>query len=69
MESANVRRSLSTGLPRRRPWGSTTLLMVSGIFVASLAAQTPNHSAHLEPAAVASSGAPAQVFSDPNYAL
>ena len=69
MESANVRRSLSTGVPRRRPWGSTTLLMVSGIFVASLAAQTPNHSANPEPAAAASSDAPAQVLSAPNYAL
>src|SRR5271167_4921862 len=69
MKSANVRRSLSTRVPRRLPWGSTTLLIVSGIFVASLAAQTPNHSANLEPAAAASSDAPAHVSSAPNYAL
>ena len=69
MKSANMRRSLSTRVPHRLPWGSTTLLIVSGIFVASLAAQTPNHSANPEPAAVASSDAPAQVSSAPNYAL
>jgi hypothetical protein len=69
MKSANVRRSLSTRDPRRLPWGSIALLIVSAIFVASLAAQTPNHSANPEPAAAASEDARTHASSAPNYAL
>ena len=69
MKSANMRRSLSRRVPHRLPWGSTTLLIVSGIFVASLVAQTPDHSANPEPAAAASSDSPAHVSAAPNYAL
>jgi dipeptidyl-peptidase 4 len=69
MKSANVRRSLSTRVLHRHPWGSTTLLFVSAVFVASLAAQTPNHSANPEPPAAPSSDSPAHGSSVPNYAL
>src|SRR3984957_13694980 len=69
MTSAHVRRSLSTLVPYLLPWGSTVLLLVSGTFVAGLAAQTPGHSANLEPAAAASSEAPGRLSPAPNYAL
>src|SRR5580704_2388359 len=69
MKSANVRRSLSTRVPHRLPWGSTALLLVSAIFVASLAAQTSNHSANPEQTASVSFDAPAHMSYAPNYAL
>src|SRR3984957_16678054 len=69
MTSGHVRRSLSTLVPYLLPWGSTVLLLVSGTFVAGLAAQTPGHSANLEPAAAASSEAPGRLSPAPNYAL
>jgi len=63
MKSANVRRSLSTWNPRRIRWGSTSLLVLSAIFVASLAAQTPSSSENSAPSAAV----PANYA--PNYAL
>ncbi len=70
MRSATGRKSSSSRYPR---WSTQALLVSSAIFVASLAGQTPSHSANAEPPAAASSdtatpASPAPVTT-PNYAL
>ena len=73
MKSANARRSLSREHPRRIGWHPATVLLIFVVFVASLAAQTPSHSANAEPSAAASpdGATPPSAATNypPNYAL
>jgi dipeptidyl-peptidase-4 len=73
MKSANAGTSLSTPSPSNLRWGAAVLLVSSAVFVVSLTAQTPSHSASDEPSAAAStSGATAAstaAYVAPNYAL
>jgi len=72
MRSATGRKSSSSRYPRWIRWSTPALLVSSAIFVASLAGQTPSHSANAEPPAASSDPAtpasPAPVTT-PNYAL
>jgi len=72
MRSATGRKSSSSGYPRWIRRSTPALLVSSAIFVASLAGQTPSHSANTEPSAAYSDAAmpasPAPVTT-PNYAL
>ncbi len=73
MKSANRWKSLSARDPRWFRWASAALVIASAIFVVSLTAQTPSHSASAEPPAALPSDAaapasPAPIHT-PNYAL
>ncbi|HEY2545119.1 MAG TPA: DPP IV N-terminal domain-containing protein [Candidatus Acidoferrum sp.] len=74
MNSAKARKSVSTARNcRRSNWNQTLLLVASGIFVASLAAQTPSRSTNADSPAAASSDARTPIaptpVTTPNYAL
>src|SRR5580692_6034223 len=73
MKSATARKDLSSNYPRWFPWIAPAFLIPSALFVASLAAQSPNHSdsAALASAASSDAGSPASPVPvvTANYAL
>jgi dipeptidyl aminopeptidase/acylaminoacyl peptidase len=73
MESPTARKSLSSKCPRWIRWNAPFLLISSALFLTSLTAQTPSHSANAETPALASSDAASPAspvpVTTPNYAL
>jgi|HubBroStandDraft_1064217.scaffolds.fasta_scaffold05884_3 dipeptidyl-peptidase 4 len=74
MRSATARKSMSSKYPRWIHWSAPALLTCLALFVVSLAAQTPSHSASSEPglaAAVSDAATPASPapVTTANYAL